>query len=78
MANTTIEIIDDASLPVRRGQPKNVELSLEVRDVDAWYERIRKKKGVDIVKDIDDKPWGHREFTIEDPDKMRITIFTPG
>ena len=36
-------------------------------DVDATYKELLTAK-VNIVDDIEDKPWGIRQFTIEDPD----------
>lgn len=36
-------------------------------DVDDLYEKLV-KAGADIVDDIENKPWGHRQFTIKDLD----------
>jgi len=36
-------------------------------NVDAIYRQLV-SIGADIVEDIEDKPWGHRQFTIKDPD----------
>jgi uncharacterized glyoxalase superfamily protein PhnB len=47
-----------------------------VRDVDAWYDRI-KKQGISIAEEIEDKPWGHRAFSIEDPDGLCVTLYQP-
>jgi catechol 2,3-dioxygenase-like lactoylglutathione lyase family enzyme len=69
-----IELLDLKERSYRKGRPANVDLSLEVRDVDAWHDRL-KRQGVAIVEALEDKPWGHRAFAIEDPDGMRITLY---
>ena len=53
-----------------------VEISIEVEDVDALYERAR-SLGVDIVKGVQDRPWKARDFRIADPDGYFIRITTP-
>ncbi len=34
-------------------------------DIDAYYETV-KRKGARITSDLETKPWGMREFTVED------------
>jgi lactoylglutathione lyase len=53
-----------------------VEISIEVEEIDALYERAR-KLGVDIVKPIQDRPWKARDFRIADPDGYFIRFTTP-
>lgn len=36
-------------------------------DIDAAYEKLL-ESGADIIDDIENKPWGHRQFTIKDLD----------
>ena len=74
VGQATIELLDLKDRPYRKGKPANVDLSLEVRDADAWQDRLR-RQGVGIVDQLEDKPWGHRAFSIEDPDGMRITLY---
>ncbi len=69
-----IEILNYKGRSVRRSAPSNVDLSLEVRDVNGWHDRL-KKRGTAIVSTLEDKPWGHREFSVEDPDGMCVTIY---
>jgi uncharacterized glyoxalase superfamily protein PhnB len=45
-----------------------------VEDVDEYYERYRSK--VDIIDEIEDKPWGDREFTFKDPNGYLISFCT--
>ena len=46
---------------------------LRVDDADAYRAQLT-AKGVQSVRDIEDKPWGMREFGITTPDGHRITI----
>ena len=46
---------------------------LEVGDPDALHARCR-EAGARIVSPPEDKPWGMREFTVEDPDGHRLRI----
>jgi catechol 2,3-dioxygenase-like lactoylglutathione lyase family enzyme len=51
------------------------ELAYEVKDVDEWYRRIQ-DKGLPIRGELADKPWGHRTFSLTDPDGMKVILFT--
>ena len=53
-----------------------VEISIEVEEIDALYERAR-SLGLDIVKPIQDRPWKARDFRIADPDGYFIRFTTP-
>jgi len=44
-------------------------------DIDEYYEEL-KKKGVNIVEDIKDEPYGIRDFTVEDVDGYKLTFNT--
>lgn len=60
------------------GEPPRVNgaaIAWEVDDVDVEIDRLR-SSGVAVVKDPADRPWGHRSAVIEDPDGLRITLFT--
>jgi catechol 2,3-dioxygenase-like lactoylglutathione lyase family enzyme len=46
---------------------------LRVDDADSYREEIR-ALGVVPLSEIEDKPWGMREFSIKSPDGHRITI----
>jgi len=74
MGQMVIEILDSKAHRAPRGRPNGVDLNLEVRNVDQWHDRLR-KKGISVVDALEDKPWGHRAFTVEDPDGLRVTIF---
>lgn len=53
-----------------------VEISIEVDDVDALYERAR-ALDVDIVKTVQDRPWKARDFRVADPDGYFLRFTTP-
>ncbi|WP_316828537.1 VOC family protein [Pedobacter miscanthi] len=50
-------------------------LTLEVADVDDFYQKL-KKKNVKISFSIRDEAWGDRHFAIEDPNGLGIDIVT--
>ncbi len=51
-----------------------VQFYINVTNVDKMYEKYRNK--VDIIDDIEDKPWGDREFTFADPDGYLISFYS--
>ena len=53
-----------------------VEISIEVADVDGYYERAL-ALGVEIVKRIQDRPWKARDFRVADPDGYFLRFTTP-
>lgn len=65
------EHVDTGSPPV----PTGMKLAWEVDDVDAEFDRLA-AAGVTILEGPTDRPWGHRNITISDPDGIAITLFT--
>jgi catechol 2,3-dioxygenase-like lactoylglutathione lyase family enzyme len=57
--------------------PKPVVCSVFVDDVDAVYERSRERGG-EIVSELEQKPWGLREFSLRDLDGNVLRIGSPG
>jgi uncharacterized glyoxalase superfamily protein PhnB len=54
-----------------------VNLYMEISgDIDKYYSEL-KKKGVKIVSDIKDEPFGIRDFTIEDNNGYQLTFNQP-
>lgn len=53
---------------------KGLIVSFEVDDVDAEYERL-KAEGLDIVQELQEKPWGERSFVVDDPNGVHIYIY---
>lgn len=58
-------------------KPENIVLSLEVAQVDQWHDQLR-HRGVTIARGLEDAPWGHRSFGVDDPDGLRIWFFQSG
>lgn len=50
---------------------QGIYLTIEVDDVDVIYNDL-KSKGVEIMVDLRDEPWGDRHFAIEDPNRIGI------
>jgi catechol 2,3-dioxygenase-like lactoylglutathione lyase family enzyme len=69
-----IEVIEDSPHhPARRAA--GVSLAIEVDDVDAVHERLR-SAGLAIREPLEDRPWGHRTFGIDDPDGLPLVFFS--
>lgn len=65
------EHVDAGSAPA----PTGMKLAWEVDDVDTEFARLA-AAGVSILDPPTDRPWGHRNVTIADPDGIAITLFT--
>ncbi|OSZ81654.1 glyoxalase [Chitinophagaceae bacterium IBVUCB2] len=52
---------------------KGIFLTIEVDDVNAEYERI-KKSGTPIEVELRNEPWGDRHFAIVDPNGIGVDI----
>jgi len=50
-----------------------VFLSIEVSDIDAWYERA-KQQNIKILYPITDEPWHVRRFFVKDPNGVTINL----
>ncbi len=53
--------------------PTGVGLYVEVDDVDELYERL----AVHALSRPEHRPWGHRVFSVADPDGVEVTLFSP-
>ena len=50
---------------------KGVYLTIEMDDVDEWYETI-KRRGIPIEVELKDESWGDRHFSVVDPNGIGI------
>lgn len=50
-----------------------VDISIEVADVDEAYTRAQ-ERGIPIVYQLTDEPWGIRRFFLQDPDGLVINV----
>ena len=53
--------------------PSGFGMVFIVDDVDAWHSRMH-GQSAKISMGLDDRPWGHRSFGLEDPDEVPVTI----
>jgi catechol 2,3-dioxygenase-like lactoylglutathione lyase family enzyme len=51
-----------------------VSLLVEVDDVDAWFRRLE-EVGAPLTAAPRDRPWGHRDISVSDPNGLRVTLF---
>ncbi|MEE8391279.1 MAG: VOC family protein, partial [Anaerolineae bacterium] len=51
------------------------ELAYEVDDVDEWYQRVQ-ERNLPIRGELADKPWGHRAFSVTDPDGIKVIVYS--
>ncbi len=54
---------------------QGVTYNIDVDDVDVEYSKIT-KRGITIVDEIADHPWGDRSFVICDPNGVRLYIYS--
>jgi len=52
----------------------NVVLIIEVLRVNEWHNKLAERGGI-IARVLEDAPWGHRSFGIDDPDGLRIWYY---
>ncbi|WP_299445039.1 VOC family protein [uncultured Phycicoccus sp.] len=60
-------------MDVDRSAPCNPQMSVEVPDVDAAYERAR-ETGADIVHPLQDEDWGVRRFFVRTSDGQVVNV----
>lgn len=56
------------------GASTGVTVLLEVDNVGAQYEEVQ-ARGVPVTREPANMPWGHRTFTVTDPDGLEISFF---
>jgi uncharacterized glyoxalase superfamily protein PhnB len=74
VGTAVIEVIELGEEAVPGIKPINVVLSIEIDHVDDWHDQLV-KAGVTITRGLEDAPWGHRSFGIDDPDGFRIWFY---
>lgn len=68
--NAVVEVIEGRDPPSARG----VFLAVEVDDADTWHDHL-KGCGVEMEVPLHNEPWGHRAFTVRDPDGLSIVLY---
>ncbi len=74
VGTAVIEVIELGEEAAPGIKPINVVLSIEIDHVDDWHDQLV-KAGVTIARGLEDAPWGHRSFGIDDPDGFRIWFY---
>lgn len=59
-----------------RGNVEGLQHWFRVTDVDDVYRR-QKSAGAQIIQDIENKPWGFREYTVRDPNGYHLRFAGP-
>ena len=74
--NAVIEIFGAAEGETYDGPvPADVVLAIEIEDVDGLYEQLI-ALGADVQDKPVNRPWGHRVFTVKDPDGLSIHLYS--
>ncbi|KAF4977682.1 hypothetical protein FZEAL_5822 [Fusarium zealandicum] len=55
--------------------PSSAYIALGTTQLDLLYESLKVRNDVEIVEEIQDQPWGYRQFAINDPDGNTLTFF---
>jgi catechol 2,3-dioxygenase-like lactoylglutathione lyase family enzyme len=64
------------SITLRINGRSAIALYIEAPDLDELHDRLV-ARGVEIIDPIADRPWGQREFTVEDPDGTWLAFYRP-
>ncbi|KAF5012979.1 hypothetical protein FDECE_986 [Fusarium decemcellulare] len=61
--------------PSGTATPGSAYIALGTTQLDLLYESVKAREDVVIADEIQDQPWGFRQFTIKDPDGNSLTFF---
>jgi catechol 2,3-dioxygenase-like lactoylglutathione lyase family enzyme len=56
-------------------KPSQAMIGLGTCELDEYYVYLKSQCGVEFAEDIEDTPWGFRQFTIKDNDENLLTFF---
>ena len=73
--NAVVEVLGAAGdgIDRSRAEVSGVMLALEVDSADEWRSRL---DGAGIeCSPLEDRPWGHRDFSVRDPDGVVVAIY---
>ena len=55
--------------------PSRAMIALGTLELDGYYDYLKRLADVEITEEIEDTPWGYRQFTIKDNDGNLLTFF---
>ena len=62
---------------IKRCTSRCVGVYIEMKkNIEKYYERCE-KKGIQVLEELKDQPWGHRTFSIRDPFGVKLTFAEP-
>src|SRR3989344_1323488 len=70
LGNTLLEILEGEQAPVSEG----FYVYVEVKDVDVLWQKL--SPAVEVIDQITPRPWGHRNFSVKDPNGFKIKFFS--
>ncbi len=73
VTGATVEILDLDGVGVPGVAPVNLVLTLFVDDAQGAHDQLQ-RAGAEIARGLEDTPWHHRSFGLDDPDGLRIWI----
>ncbi|KIL91296.1 hypothetical protein FAVG1_04910 [Fusarium avenaceum] len=59
----------------RIANPGSAYIALGTEQLDVLYKVIKVQRKHAIKEEIEDKPWGYRQFAVQDPDGNTLTFF---
>lgn len=72
--STVVEVLELGGEATPGAKPHNLVLSIEVQDVQALHDKLV-ERGAAMARGLEDTPWGHRSFGVDDPDGLRIWYY---
>ena len=68
-----VEVLTPGSGP-SFGGCGGMKLLAEVEDADAWWDELE-MRGAPVTSRPKDRPWGHRDFSVTDPNGLTVVFF---
>jgi catechol 2,3-dioxygenase-like lactoylglutathione lyase family enzyme len=56
-------------------KPGSAYIALGTEQLDMLHDTVKGQRSDVIEEDVEDKPWGYRQFAINDPDGNKLTFF---
>ena len=73
LASGLVEVLTPGGGP-SFGRCGGMKLLAEVEDSDAWWRELE-ERGAPVTSKPQDRPWGHRDFSVTDPNGLSVVFF---